>query len=87
MKPSKISGTSISYNHVDDIWKFHLKNLEIKDDHFKQDSDSCLLVSLDGNKNPIEPVPEDSKQKGKKKNMKGKKVRWFHLYKRVFISN
>ena len=33
---TKFSGKSLSYNNVEDIWRFKVNSLEIKDDFFKE---------------------------------------------------
>ena len=51
---TKISGKSISYNNVEDIWRFKLDSLEIKDDFFKESSNLCNLVARSADNNPVE---------------------------------
>ena len=72
-KPSrhtKILGTSVIYNNVDEIWKFVLSNMEIKDENFgfQEGSDRCLIVTQNGRNNPKEPLPEsDAPQRRNRK--------------------
>ena len=58
-RPAKISGQCNVYNNVDEVWKFTLKGVEIKDDSFKVDSNHCRIVSMNAKNNPIEPAPEE----------------------------
>ena len=65
---TKIQGTSIIYNNVDEIWKFVLSNMDIKDENFgfQEGSDRCLIVTQNGKNNPKEPLPESDAPKTKK---------------------
>ncbi len=45
-KPTKISAKSQSYNNVEDIWKFKLENVEIRDDLFRECSTLCRLAAI-----------------------------------------
>ena len=54
IKPTTISGECINYNNVDEIWKFELKNMEIRDDSFRESSDRCNVVSMNAENNLIE---------------------------------
>lgn len=58
-RPAKLSGTSSIYNNVDEIWKFTLKNMEVKDDALREQSDLCLVVSMSARNNPIDPHIEE----------------------------
>ncbi len=53
-KPTKISGHCTTYNNVEEVWRFTLKNMEIKAEHFKESSDYCLLFSMNAKNNPVE---------------------------------
>ena len=37
-RPAKITGESISYNNYEDIWKFKMKNVEIRDESLREQS-------------------------------------------------
>lgn len=58
-RPCKLTGSCPSYNNVDEVWKFNLKEMELKDDCFKDASDLCLVVSMNAKNNPIEAAPEE----------------------------
>ena len=70
-KPAKITGHCSKYNNVEEIWRFTLERMEIKDDqqNFKESSDLCLLFSMNAKNNPVEAPPQEntSKNKGGKK--------------------
>ena len=55
-KPAKITGLCTNYNNVDEIWRFTLEKMEIKDDqqNFKESSEFCLLFSMNAKNNPVE---------------------------------
>ncbi len=57
---------SQSYNNVEDIWKFKLEKLEIRDDFFRESSNLCLLVARNATNNPVEdpPVQEEKTKRG-----------------------
>jgi hypothetical protein len=44
---TKIQGHSKVYNNVDDIWRFKLSNMDIKDENFgfQEGSERCLIIS------------------------------------------
>ncbi len=54
-RTTKISGHSVDYKNVEDIWRFKLDKLEIKDDYFRESSDSCVLLSRTAATSTIEP--------------------------------
>ena len=58
-KPAKITGHCSKYNNVEEIWRFTLEKMEIKDDqqNFKESSDLCLLFSMNAKNNPVEQLP------------------------------
>ena len=79
-KPSrhtKIQGTSVIYNNVDEIWKFVLSNMDIKDENFgfQEGSDRCLIVTQNGKNNFKEPPPESDAPKNKKNKKFGRQGR------------
>ena len=55
-RPTKLSGHSDDYKNVEDIWRFKLDKLEIRDDYtFRENSDGCVIVSQTSSNNPKEP--------------------------------
>ncbi len=44
---------------MDEVWKFNLTQMELKDDSFRESSDLCLIVSMNARNNPIEAAPEE----------------------------
>ena len=45
-RATKISGHSDDYKNVEDIWRFKLDKLEIRDEYsFRETSDGCVIVS------------------------------------------
>lgn len=64
-KATKISGHCTTYNNVEEVWRFTLKNMEIKDEHFKESSDYCLLFSMNAKNNPVEPCQVENTRKGR----------------------
>ena len=54
---TKLSGRSVDYKNVEDIWRFKLDKLEVKDEYFRETSDACLLLSRSATQNPIEVEP------------------------------
>ena len=54
-RTTKLSGHSVDYKNVEDIWRFKLDKLEIRDDFFRELSDSCVLLSRTAAANTIEP--------------------------------
>ena len=65
VRPAKISGFC-HYQNVEDIWKFEIKDLEIKDEHFKKDSDLCKLVAVSAKNNPIEEAPKEVQKRARR---------------------
>ena len=62
-KPTKLSGHSTGYNHLEEFWKFQVKNLEIKgEDNFHDSSENCTIFTMNAKNNPIENVPEERKE-------------------------
>ena len=66
---TKISGKSLSYNNVEDIWRFKVNSLEIKDDFFKESSNLCNLVARNAENNPIEKTA--LRDEGRKRSNRG----------------
>ena len=64
-KPTKISGHCTTYNNVEEVWRFTLRQMEIKDENFKENSDYCLLFSMSAKNNPVEQAPVENQRKGK----------------------
>ena len=45
-RATKLSGHSDDYKNVEDIWRFKLDKLEIRDEYsFRELSDGCVIVS------------------------------------------
>jgi hypothetical protein len=65
-RPTKLTGQCPSYNNVDEVWKFNLTEMELKDDSFRESSDLCLIVSMNARNNPIEAAPEETTGKNKR---------------------
>ena len=64
-RTTKLSGHSVDYKNVEDIWRFKLDKLEIKDDFFREQSDACVLLARTTAANPIEPdVPPQEGKRG-----------------------
>ena len=64
-RTTKLSGHSVDYKNVEDIWRFKLDKLEIKDDFFREQVDSCVLLSRTAATNTVEPeVPQQEGRRG-----------------------
>ena len=55
-RSTKLSGHSDDYKNVEDIWRFKLDKLEIRDEYaFRETSDGCVIVSQTAANNTKEP--------------------------------
>ena len=55
---AKIKGTSKCYNNVDDVWKFTIEDVEIKEEGTKplnEHSKLMQVVAYSSSENPVEP--------------------------------
>lgn len=52
---------------MDDIWKFTLEEMEVRDDTFKEQSDRCNVVSMNAENNPIDMPQKKPEKKDKRK--------------------
>ena len=68
-RTTKLSGASVDYKNVEDIWRFKVNSLEIKDDFFKESSNLCNLVARNAENNPIEKMP--LRDEGRKRSNRG----------------
>ena len=50
---AELNALSTNYNNCDDVWKFCVKSCEIKGESFRAQSDSCKIIALDVENNPI----------------------------------
>jgi hypothetical protein len=65
-RPTKLTAQCPSYNNVDEVWKFDLTEMKLKDDSFRESSDLCHIVSINARNNPIEAAPEEVTSKSKR---------------------
>jgi hypothetical protein len=51
---SILTAKCTSYNNVDDVWRFNLKELTIRGVQVRVNSDKCRLIAIDAEKNPFD---------------------------------
>ena len=49
----ELNAMSTNYNNCDDVWKFCVKSLEVRGENFRLNSDSCKIIALDVENNPM----------------------------------
>ena len=62
-RPTKISGHSQSYNNFEDIWRFKMDIVEIRDESIRSASNLCRMVARSAATNPIEEPPKEEAKK------------------------